>query len=280
MKNTERNARIREMLKAEGLLTPDKGAPNAEWTRFKRELNSSADGIPPQLEILPPRKSPVTRWLLPVAALAVVGMVFFLWQMQQGQPATPQVVKKDNAPDTAARTLGKGEVYRSGKREIRLIAGSANLKETAGKVRIAATNLTADFRLGERVDMQIEHPLIAVTITGTEFLFSATGKGGSIDLRHGSLAIEFKGKDSAERLQLKAPAKLLFTAKSHQIKNTDLLQRADGKPLYRYELVNGETFFAYQLQAGALEHKVQLLGGGTQTLTVRDIASVSLAERD
>lgn len=267
------------MLKAEGLLTPNKMAPNADWTRFKRELNSSAEGIPPQLEILPPRKSPVTRWLLPVAALAIVGVVFFLWQIQQ-QPLTPQVVQKDTARSTAARTLGKGEVYRAGKQEIRFIAGSANLTEVAGKVRIAATSLTADFKLGERVDMQIEHPLITVTITGTEFLFSANGKGGSIDLRQGALAIEFKGKDKTERLLMKAPAKLFFTAKSHQVKKSDMPQRADGKPLYRYELVNGETFFAYQLQAGTHEHKVQLLGGSAQTVVVRDIASVSPAERE
>lgn len=279
MKNTERKARIREMLKAEGLIAPDKVAPNADWNRFKRELNSNIDQIPPQLEILPPRKKNVARWFIPIAALAIVGVVFFLWQIQQ-QPLTPQAVQKETASNTALRTLGKGEVYRSGKREIRLIAGSANLKETAGKVRIAATSLTADFRLGERVDMQIEHPLITVTITGTEFLFSATGKGGSIDLRHGSLAIEFKGKGKPERVLMKAPAKLLFTAKSHHVKKSDMPQRADGKLLYRYELLNGETFFAYQLQAGTHEHKVQLLGGRAQTVAVRDIASVLPAERD
>ena len=81
MKNTERKARIREMLKAEGLIAPDKMAPNGDWNRFKRELNSSADGIPPQLEILPPRKKNVTRWFISVAALAIVGVVFFLWQI-------------------------------------------------------------------------------------------------------------------------------------------------------------------------------------------------------
>ena len=46
--------------------------------------------------------------------------------------------------------------------EILLIGGNAQLTEDAGKVRIAATTLTADFRLREGVDMQIEHPLVTV----------------------------------------------------------------------------------------------------------------------
>lgn len=280
MKNAERKTRIREMLSAEGLLPQAKTKPNASWNRFKKEFHTSADTAIPRLEILPPREKKLVRWLLPVAALAIAGVVFFLWQMRQEQPAMSQVVQNDTAPRTAGSTYRKGDVYRSGQKEILLIAGNAQLTEDAGKVRIAATTLTADFRLRERVDMQIEHPLVTVTITGTEFLFSATGKGGSIDLRHGSLAIEFKGKDSSERVQLKAPAKLLFTAKSHQVKKSDSYQPTDDKRLFRYELLNGETFFAYQLQAGAVEHRVQLLGGGTQTLAVRDIASVSLAERE
>lgn len=280
MKNAERKTRIREMLNAEGLLPQGKPKPNASWNRFRKEFHTNADTGIPGLEILPPRKKKLVRWLMPVAALLIAGIVFFLWQLRQGQPATPQVAQNDSAPRNAATTYHKGDVYRSGKKEILLIAGNAQLTEDAGKVRIAATTLTADFRLRERVDMQIQHPLITVTITGTEFLFSATGKGGSIDLRHGSLAIDFKGKDSSERVQLKAPAKLLFTAKSHQVKKYDSSQPAGDKPLFRYELLNGETFFAYQLQAGPLEHKVQLLGGGTQTLAVRDIASVSLAERE
>lgn len=280
MKNNERKARIREMLKAEGLLPQDKTKPNASWNRFKKEFYTNADTGIPRLEILPLREKKLVRWLLPVAALAIAGVVFFLWQMRQEQPASPQVGQNDTAPRTAASIYRKGDVYRSGKKEILLIAGNAQLTEDAGKVRIAATTLTADFRLRERVDMQIEHPLVTVTITGTEFLFSATGKGGTIDLRHGSLAIEFKGKDSTERLQLKAPAKLLFTAKSHEVKKSDSSQRTDDKPLFRYELLNGETFFAYQLQTGPLEHRVQLLGGSAQVLAVRDIASVSPAERD
>ena len=280
MINSERKARIREMLKAEGLLPQDKTKPNASWNRFKKEFYTNADTGIPRLEILPPREKKLVRWLLPVAALALAGIVFFLWQMQQGQPAIPQIVQNDTAPSTAARTYRKGDVYRSGKKEILLIGGNAQLTEDAGKVRIAATTLTADFRLREGVDMQIEHPLVTVTITGTEFLFSATGKGGSIDLRHGSLAIEFKGKDRPERVQLKAPAKLLFTATSHEVRKSDSSQRTDDKPLFRYELLNGETFFAYQLQTGPLEHRVQLLGGGTQVLAVRDITSVSLAERE
>ncbi len=279
MTNTERKARIREMLKAEGLLTQGKSAPNDDWIRFKRGLNPKADIMPPQLEILPPRKKQMARWLLPIAALAMAGVVFFLWQIQQRQPAIPQVVQKYAMPNTAARMLGKGEVYRAGKREIRLLAGQANLTEAAGKVRIAATTLTADFRLNERVDMQIEHPLITVTITGTEFMFSATALGGSIDLRHGSLEIDLKHAGGG-RIQLKAPARLMFNAKSHAVKTAEKSARTDGKSLYRYELMNGETFFAYQLQVGAVEHRVQLLGGNAQTIPVRDIASVSPAERE
>ena len=277
MKNAERKDRIREMLNAEGLLTQGKAKPNASWNRFKKEFYTNADTGIPRLEILPLREKKLVRWLLPVAALAIAGVVFFLWQMRQEQPASPQVGQNDTAPRTAASIYRKGDVYRSGKKEILLIAGNAQLTEDAGKVRIAATTLTADFRLRERVDMQIEHPLVTVTITGTEFLFSATGKGGSIDLKHGSLAIELKGKD---RVQLKAPAKLLFTATSHEVRKSDSSQRTDDKPLFRYELLNGETFFAYQLQTGPLEHRVQLLGGGTQVLAVRDITSVSLAERE
>lgn len=279
MKNTERKARIREMLKAEGLLTQGKTAPNADWTRFRRELNLSGDGLPPQLEILPPRKSSLTRWLLPVAALAVAGIVFFAWRSQQGKPVAPVVAKENIAPNTAARKLAKGEVYRAGKREIRLIAGSATLTEVAGKMRIAATSLTADFKLGERVDMQIEHPLVRVTITGTEFLFSATEKGGSINLRHGSLAIDLK-QANAGPIKMKAPAKLVFTAKSHELISPERTPRTDGKALMRYELLNGETFFAYQLKVDPQEHKVQLLGGKAQTVAVREIASVSPAERE
>ncbi len=280
MKNSERKARIREMLHAEGLLTRGEPAANADWGRFKREFNSGAGDITPQLEILPPRKSRVVRWLLPVAALAVAGIVFYTWRLQHAKPLDSQMVQNDTAPKTTAVALARGDIYRSGKREIRLIAGNARLTDISGKMRIDATTLTADFRLGERVDMQIEHPLITVTITGTEFLFVATGKGGTIDLRHGSLAIDFKGEHGAKTMQLKAPAKLLFTADSHQVKKSRGPAAPDGKPLFRYELTNGETFYAYQIQASALEHRVQLLGGGKQTLAVADIASVSVAERE
>ena len=279
MKNSGRKARIREMLNAEGLLTQDKTTPNASWNRFKREFQTDATTHTPQLEILPPREKSLARYLLPVAALVVAGVVFFLWRWQTQQATLPTVAQAEVVPKTAARTFSKGDVYRSGKREILLMAGDAQLTETAGKVRIAATTLTADFRLRERVDMQIEHPLITVTITGTEFLFAVTPKGGSIDLRHGSLAIDLKQEHSG-RIRLRAPAKLVFTVKSHEVISPDKSGRSDSKPLYRYELLNGETFFAYQVQVSPPEHRVQLLGGGAQTVAVRDIASVSLAERE
>ena len=278
MKNTERRALIREMLNAEGLLTQGSQKPSASWNRFKREFGTDANIHTPQIEILPPKQSAL-RWLAPIAAVVIAGVVFFLWRLQTGQQVNPVVVQNDALPKTAATTLRKGEVYRSGKKQIRLIAGNATLAETDGKVRIAATTLTADFTLRERFDMQIEHPLLTVTITGTEFLFAVTPRGGSIDLRHGSLAIDLK-EPRAERVQLRAPAKLVFTAASHQLFVPEKSESNTGKQLYRYELLNGETFFAYQLQVGALEHKVQLLGGKTQTVIVREIGSVSLVERD
>lgn len=97
----------------------------------------------PQLEILPPREKSLARYLLPVAALVwrgVLALADAAGNIADGRTG------RGCSQKTAARTFSKGDVYRSGKREIRTMAGDAQLTETAGKVRIAATTLTADFR--------------------------------------------------------------------------------------------------------------------------------------
>lgn len=284
MKDPQRKTRIREMLNAEGLAGQRAAEKNPRWTAFKNLLGAeiAAKNIP-ELEItdLPKAVTNTRRWLVPAAALVLAGTIFYAWYLN-GVPREIPASTKAIAPiKIASRPYKTGDVFRSGKREIRFLGGNATLSESDEKIRIETTALRADFRLGEKVDMQIRHPLIVVTVTGTSFVFDAKATGGSINLDHGSLAVDLLHPTRATKtITLKAPAELVFSKETHTVTALPLKKWHAEKPLFRYEMRNGETFYAHQLSIDALSHKVELLGGKTQVVAVADIMQVAPSDRE
>lgn len=270
MKTPEQKARIREMLRAEA------GEKNPVWDAFRRQLGNEAQAasVPP-LEIKhAPRSGFATRWLAPVAALLVLGIGLLVWRLAFSGSVNPPVAKKETVQQVIARQLGKGDVFVSGKREIRFFGGNATLSENQGRIEITASELKAAFRLRQKTDMKIEHPLVSVTITGTEFIFNAARGRGAIELTEGSLAVTLKRE--AKRVVLKAPARLEFSETGHQLKEE---KPAPGKILYRYDLANGESFFAHPMRRGPTSHTVEVLGGKTEEILLEDIVRFEPVEK-
>lgn len=120
MKTPEQKARIREMLRAEA------GEQNPVWDAFRRRLGNEAQAVSvPPLEIKQtPRSRLSIRWLAPVAAIVVLGVGIVLWRLAFSGSVNPPVAKNETVQQVTVRQLGKGDVFVSGKREIRFFGGS------------------------------------------------------------------------------------------------------------------------------------------------------------
>ncbi len=271
MSSAERKRRIREMLAAEGLVRGKAPQASKPWDDFKKQIRGEFSAAkPPRLQIQKPaRTSGFWAWrLTPVFALLIFAVVLYLRQSDPVKQPDVPVVK-------AERSFRQGDVYKTEKREIRFLSGAATLKEEGGKIRILTSKLKADFRLRQKVDMQIEHPLVTVTITGTEFTFDTSAKRGSINLTEGRLRIDMKSSPGAEPVLLVAPARFEFSETSHQIKKA---QAKAERLLYRYELQNGEVFFAHPISRDARIHKVEILGGKVAQIATEDIVRFAPVE--
>jgi hypothetical protein len=272
MSTAKRKQRIREMLAAEGLVSGKAARASRPWEDFKKQVRGEfSTATPPRLEIQKPaRAAGFWLWrLAPAFALLVFGVGLYLRQNPPAEQINPPVVK------ATERAFKRGDVYKSEKREIRFLGGNATLQEEGGKIRIAANTLKADFRLRQKVDMQIEHPLVTVTITGTEFTLDTSRKRGSINLTEGRLRIAVKSSPGAEPVLLVAPTRFEFNETSHQIKKAK--PKVD-RLLYRYELHNGEVFFAHQVSLDTRVHKVEILGGKVTQIAVEDILRLAPVE--
>lgn len=273
MKSKSQKANIREMLRAESL-----GDTKLPWGDFKRKLSDEflAAEVPTLNIAPPPRARKYYRWLVPAFAMSLVIGGLFIWRLDSEMSGNTRIAGTVFPRGAQKREFKKGDIFKSERREIRFLEGGAEITRDGEKIRIETTALTADFRLKQKVDMQIRHPLVTVIITGTEFIFAATPKGGTIRLSEGSLVIEHHGA-SEKKILLGAPAEFAFTASRHSVAPLKAGVSQE-KILYRYDLVNGETFFAYQVKVGAENHRVHLLGGSEQTIPVENILHVVAAE--
>lgn len=272
MKSRAQKENIREMLRAES-----PGDTQSPWGDFKRKLSDEflSTKIPP-LEITTPPRNKV-RWLVPAFTVFLIAVGIFFWRTQSGTEANTMLARSGS--QGAVREFKKGDVFTSERREIRFLKGSAAMTQEAERIRIDTTALTADFRLQQKVDMQIRHPLITVTITGTRFIFDATAKAGIIRLSEGSLAIQFHGAaGKPDNISLKAPAEFTFSDRKYRSSDVRPILPSGDKLLYRYDLVNGESFFAHQLKIDSKIHRVHLLGGSEQIIPVENIVRVVPAE--
>lgn len=265
------------MLAAEGLLPAQKSLLNENWRRFKAAF--APPRTPQPVVELKYRRARKFYRALPwaAAALVLVGFSIAFWFIQsESRTAEKSTIARTNI---APKKFSHGEIYRHGKKEIRFMAGDAQISETRGTIRVAAETLKADFRLHEKTDMRIEHPLVSVAITGTEFVFDASPARGTIVLRHGSLSITFRNPQQGEdTLRMTAPAKLDFTQTRHTLDRKVVATDTSDKPLFRYELADGETFYAFQLATSRERHRVHLLGGKEQIVRVGDIVRVTQME--
>lgn len=263
------------MLAAEGLLPAQKSLPNENWQRFKAAF---APPLTPQPVVeLKYRRARKLYRALPWAAAALLGLASAFWWIQNKTPVSESstIVRASSA----STKFSRGEIYRHGKKEIRLMAGDAQISEASGTILVAAQTLKADFRLHEKTSMRIEHPLVSVAITGTEFIFDASPGHGTIVLRHGSLSVIFRNPQQGEdTLRMTAPAKLTFTQTRHTLDTKVVATDTSDKPLFRYELSDGETFYAFQLATSRELHRVHLLGGKEQVVRVGDIVRVTQME--
>lgn len=270
MKTPEQKERIREMMRA------DAGEKNPVWDAFRRQLGNEAQAVSvPPLEIRhAPRSRLTTRWLAPVAAVLVLGVGLLVWRLAFSGSVNPPVAQNETVQPVPARQLGKGDVFISEKREILFFGGNATLRENQGRIEIAASELKAAFRLRQKTDMKIEHPLVSVAITGTEFIFDAARGHGVIELTEGSLAVTLKRE--AKSVTLRAPARLEFSETGHKLKAE---KPSPGKILYRYDLANGESFFAHPVRHGKASHTVEVLGGKTEEIPLEDIVRFEPVEK-
>lgn len=278
MKSKTQKDNIREMLEAERF-----GNADTAWGDFKRKLGDEFLAVKtPKLQMTPAPRAPgvLFRWLAPAFALFVIAAGFTIWHVRQKGAGEAVVVKSvQPGKHSKAQAFHKGDVFKSGRREIRFLQGNAELTQSGGQIIIEATSLVADFRLREKVDMQIRHPLVSVAITGTQFIFDAAAKGGTIRLSEGSLAIEYHAPAAkSERITLKAPAQFSFSEKKFQVAGLNVPGPAADKVLYRYDLASGETFFAHQLTTNSKYHRVDVLGGKEQIIPVETIVRVEATE--
>lgn len=269
MKDAERKARIRAMLQAEGLGGAQKAPADKAWGEFRQRLRDELQSEkPPRLAIRSNRPGFFRLWqLVPAFALLLLGMLFYFRNGNVAKNDAPVVAEKKNLPAKTIRTMKKGDVFVAEKRRIRFSGGDAKLSEEQGRYVLEATELRADFRLKQKTDLKIEHPLIRVTVTGTEFSVDATAAGGSLNLTEGSLRIDLK-TDAAAPVLLTAPARFEFGGKFHRVKKTGLQK---DRILYRYEMKSGEVFFAHQIGRPGETHKLELLGGKTEVIRTEDI---------
>lgn len=269
MSKTDRKERIRAMLDAEKGRLDDQN-----WNAFRHEMRKGIEmGEIPELHIA--QRRPWLSYLAPIAAACVIAIGLFYWHL--GQSRTTQPTFTEEVKKTSANlALRPGEAYRKGKREIRLLAGQATLSELNQRFHITGRELRADFLLREKTDLVIEHPLVTVQVTGTQFLFDARATRGRIDLREGRLRVKYHGRQGKEKeVLLVAPAKFIFSERGYTESDEKKTGLEQDKPLFRYELVSGEVFYAEQLSLSPTEHRVQLLGGKEQTIRVADITSVT-----
>jgi hypothetical protein len=274
MKNAERKARIRELLKAEGLDTDREIRSIKAWDDFKKQVKQEfLSAKSPRLEIYRERQSFFRLWqLAPAFALVLLGMFLFFRQSATVKQENPAIVESK----IPVKSFKQGDVFVSGKREIRFFSGSAMLTQTEDRIRIQTSELKANFKLRQKVDMQIEHPLVTVTITGTEFTLDTSAKRGSINLTEGRLRVDLKSSLAAKPVFLVAPIRFEFSETFHQIKKAD---RKEDRPLYRYELQNGEVLFAHRISSDARTHKVEILGGKVQQIATEDILRFGPVEK-
>ena len=275
MKSPKQKARIREMLRA------DAGEKNASWAAFKQQVarEFEAEKAPP-LEIAGgSRRTGRPRfafaWLAPAFAVFLFGIGFILLRHIHIAHEKPVVARVDNPAKATPRTMRRGDVYKAEKREIRFLRGNATLTENNDAITVAATNLKADFRLRQKVNMRIEHPLVAVTITGTEFTIDTVAKGGKINLTEGRLRIDLKS-EGGEPVLLVAPIRFEFSGKSHSLKKAE--PKTD-KLLYRYELQNGEVFFGHPVRSDESSHTIEVLGGKVETIAASDLLRFAPVEK-
>lgn len=273
MKSSGKKARIREMLAAESGKTP-----HTDWARFKQQIRREVvSNEIPQLEIADQKTTSIMKWLPAIAAVIVAGVVLFSLREPAHEKTNNELLTQKSEAVVAPRTMQRGDVYRSGRREIHFLSGAAQFKAHDNRLFIEATNLKADFKLNQKTDLTIQHPLITVTVTGTQFVFDATASGGRIRLTQGSLRINLKNPTMPNPVLLTAPVLFEFADKTHHTKPIAQKKTALDKPLYRYELTNGEVLYAEQLATNEQIHRVQLLGGKEQVIAVGDIASVGPA---
>lgn len=269
MKNAERKARIRAMLHAEGLASGETKSSEKGWSDFRKQIREElhAEKLP-QLVIRRDYHSLFRRWqLVPVFALLLLGILFYFRNAGITKNAAPAIAENQNPAKKTIRNMKKGDVFAAEKRRIRFSGGEAKLTEDEGRYLVETSELKADFRLKQKTDLKIEHPLIRVTVTGTEFSVDAKATGGSLNLREGSLRIDLK-TETQQSVVLTAPARFEFSGKAHRVKKTETLK---DKTLYRYELKSGEVFFAHLLARSDATHTIELLGGKTEVVPVAEI---------
>lgn len=271
MKTPEQKARIREMLRA------DAGEENPQWRKFTAFLKTqlAENETPPKLCY---RNQQLSAWrfaLPALAALLVVAVFIFTHYFTGRNGITPPPSEKlagSNSTGTK-KLLRKGELYATQGREIRLLRGEVVLQEKDNRIAIAAEELKATFRLRKKTDLKIEHPLIHVTVTGTVFTLAADRQQGALELIEGSLLVALRHPH--KELALKAPARLAFNHKGYTL---HAVKPSKDKILYRYDLANGESFFAYPVREEGGRHVVELLGGGRVRVNAGDLKAFGPVE--
>lgn len=278
MKTPRQKSLIREMLRAEGLRKPTADAPDlADWQRFKAEMRTQMqEQTVPELLLHAPRKTPVWVWrLAPVAAFLIMGLIFQFWyHFPQNKDGSRQA--DTNVEVTAKKPMREGDVWKHGKNRIDFTSGHAQLTMTdAAEIEIETVILSANFSLPERVKLQIRHPLVLVTVTGTEFALQASENGGSIDLRKGSLRIRHSSAHNETRL--KAPGRFVFSETSYKVITREK-SRAHQSARFHYQLMTGEMLYARQLHTDERIHRIELSDGSVRTLRVNEIAGIQPAD--
>lgn len=272
-----RKERIRIMLEAEGLLPGLAETPrHAAWKKLRNRLGHepAADSIPP-LEIIE-KSGPAFRYL-PLAAIATlaIGLAGF-WLLRPY--LYEQTGNRMQAVSGDYQTLIKGSVLRRNRRTISVLNGQALLSERPDgsfKVNIAEGKLR--FRLKEKTDLVVEHRLLQIFVTGTEFDFDATKTTGTVTLTEGRLLVHYRGKYSAD-YQLVAPAVFKFDLLG--AKKQAAVPSAVPRRLYRFDLADGETFFGWPVVTRQAMQSIDVLGGGRREIPITEIVRQEPAEAE
>lgn len=276
MKDAERKARIRAMLAAEDLATGHDRNIAAAWQKFKTQAVAEAEPVEiPPLRIVRRKFWHEKPQIFAAAALLFVVGAVYLFNAGFRNNQTPPVAGSAATAVASRQHLARGAVFRQERRQITVLSGAADLAQAAdGRFEIQTTALQARFRLNQPTDLVIRHPLLTVTVTGTEFIFAADANTGSVRLTEGKLRIRYRGASTDTLLVAPAMYRFTETAGWQQTQN----ETANDRKLLRYDLVSGETFFAWQISAGTKTHEVQLLGGKKRTIPVEEIFRAEIAE--